>query len=240
MDLQLFGGKGAKTYTSQPAPPTADELRMQKVQADFAEQTAPNAFKLQQTGANMLFNNPGIVPVDYTQMGNTAVQGAQNLQQQAQSLGRGEINPQFLANQKAYIQDGMQGTIGSALNGLANRGILNSSVTSGAMADIGKNINAQLAGQYNNNLNAMSQNLEQQRGLLSQPMELLNSAQNASIDIPNKLLAMSRGEMANTSNLWQNMAQQRIASKPDIAVQPGNGGLFGGLMSGLGSYYGAK
>jgi hypothetical protein len=235
-----MGGKGGSTTVNQPLPPTPQELRLQEVQAQFAEQTAPNAQRLQNTGANMLFNNPGIVPVDYTQMGNAAVSGAQNLSQQSQALGRGELNPQFLQNQMAYINDGMQGTIGNALSGLNSRGILNSSVTSGAMGDIGRGITAQIAGQYGNNLNQQAQNLEQQRGLLSMPMELLNSAQNASIDIPNKLLAMSRGEMANTSNLWQNMAQQRIASRPETVVQPDNGGLLGGLMQGVGAFYGAR
>ena len=239
INIQLFGGKGSTTV-NKVDPPTAEERRLQAVQANFAEQTAPNAIALQNAGANMLWNNPGIVPVDYTQMGNTAVAGAQDLQRQAQALGNGELNPQFLENQMAYINDGMQGTIGNALSGLNGRGILNSSVTSGAMGDIGRGITAQLAGQYGNNLNTQSQLIEQQRGLLSQPMELLNSAQNASIDIPNKLLAMSRGEMANTSNLWQNMAQQRIASRPETVVQPSNGGLMGGLLQGVGAYFGAQ
>jgi hypothetical protein len=240
INLQLHGGKGGDTYTTQPDPPTPQELRMQEVQAQFAEKTAPNAYALQQKGADMLWNNPGIVPVNYSQMGNTAVAGAQNLQRQAQDLGNGVIPQAFLDNQRKVINEQLQGTMGNAVNNLMSRGVLgDSSPTRGAFYDIGRGVESAVANNFNNNLSQQSQNIEQQRGLLSQPMELLNSAQNASIDIPNKLLAMSRGEMANTSNLWQNMAQQRIASRPDVVVQPDNGGLLGTIAQAAGAYYGA-
>lgn len=241
-DLQRFGGgKGGSTTVNQPAPPTEEEMRLQRVQADFAEQTAPNAMRLQNTGANMLFSNPGIVPVDYTAMGGQAVAGAQGLQQRAQDIGNGILPQAFMDNQRDVINQQLQGTMGNAVNGLMQRGVLgDSSPTRGAFYDVGRGVSEAITNNFTNNINTQSQNIEQQRGLLSQPMELLNSAQNASIDIPNKLLAMSRGEMANTSNLWQNMAQQRIASRPETVVQPGNGGLFGALAQGAGAYFGAR
>lgn len=232
--------KGGSTTEVRPDPPTADELRMQKVQADFAEQTQPNAQRLQNTGANMLWSNPGIVPVDYTNMGNQAVTGAQGLQERAQDVGNGIIPQAMLDNQRAVINEQLQGTMGNMVNSMNARGLFGDTTpTRGAMYDIGRGVESSIINNYNNNLNQQSQNIEQQRGLLSQPMELLNSAQNASIDIPNKLLAMSRGEMANTSNLWQNMAQQRIASKPDVVVQPGSGGFLEGAANLAASYYGA-
>ena len=234
-------GKGGSTTINKPADPTPQETRLQNIQASFAEQSAPNAMKLQNTAANMLFSNPGIVPVDYTNMGNQAVAGAQQLQQQAQANGRGEIPQAFLDNQQKVINNQLQGTMGNAVNSLMQRGVLgDSSPTRGSFYDIGRGVSDAVTNNFNNNINQQSQNIEQQRGLLSQPMELLNSAQNASIDIPNKLLAMSRGEMANTSNLWQNMAQQRIASKPDVIQQQGNGGIFGDILGGVGAFYGAK
>ena len=239
-DLQLFGGgKGGSSTTVQSPAPTPQELRLQDVQAQYAEKTAPTALALQNMGANMILTNPGVMPVNYTQMGNDAVQGAQNLQGQYASLAQGNLNPQYLANKMAYINDGMQGTIGNTLNSLGSRGILNSSVTSGAMDDIGRNINTQLAGSYNNDLASQQSLLNSQAGMLSQPMALANSAQNASIDIPAKLLALSQGQQSDTSSLLNTLSSNRINDKTTTQTSQGSG-LLGGLLSGVGAYYGAK
>ena len=235
----FYKGKGGSTTTVQSPAPTAEETRLQQVQANYAEKTAPTALALQKIGSDMILNDPGIVPVDYTQMGNTAVQGAQDLQKQYASLAQGNLNPQYLANKTAYINDGMQGTIGNTLNGLSGRGILNSSVTSGAMDSIGRNINAQLAGSYNNDLASQQSLLNSQAGMLAQPMALANSAQNASIDIPAKLLALSQGQQADTSSLLNTLSTNRINDKTTTQTTSGSG-LLGGLLSGVGAYYGAK
>lgn len=239
-NLQLHGGgKGGSTTTVQSPAPTAQELRLQDVQAQYAEKTAPTALALQKLGSDMILTNPGVMPVNYTNMGNEAVQSAKDLQGQYSSLAQGNLNPQYLQNKMAYINDGMQGTIGQTLNGLSGRGILNSSVTSGAMDSIGRNINAQLAGSYNNDLASQQSLLNSQAGMLSQPMALANSAQNASIDIPAKLLALSQGQQADTSSLLNTLSSNRINDKTTTQTQEGSG-LLGGLISGIGSYYGAK
>lgn len=239
-DLQLFGGgKGGSTTTVQSPAPTAQELRLLETQANYAEKTAPTALALQKMGSDMILTNPGVMPVNYTNMGNEAVQGAKDLQGQYASLAQGNLNPQYLQNKMAYINDGMQGTIGKTLNDLNGRGILNSSVTSGAMDSIGRNINAQLAGSYNNDLASQQSLLNSQAGMLSQPMALANSAQNASIDIPAKLLALSQGQQADTSSLLNTLSANRINDKTTTQTQEGSG-LLGGLLNGVGSYYGAK
>ena len=238
-DLQRFGGKGGSTTTVQSPAPTPQELRLLETQAQYAEKTAPTALALQEMGANMLLSNPGVMKVDYGSMGNTAVQGAQDLQKQYASLAQGNLNPQYLANKTAYINDGMQGTIGNTLNGLSGRGIRNSSVTSGAMDSIGRNINAQLAGSYNNDLASQQSLLDSQAGMLSQPMAQANAAQNASIDIPAKILALSQGQQSDTSSLLNTLSTNRVNNKTTTQTTSGSG-LLGGLLSGVGAYYGAK
>src|SRR5665647_3052579 len=84
-DLQRFGGKGGTVVES--AKPTAQELRLQDVQANYAEKTAKSALDMQSLGSNMILQSPGIVPVDYTQYGNQAVAGAQGLINQSANLG---------------------------------------------------------------------------------------------------------------------------------------------------------
>lgn len=224
----FYKGKGGSTTTVQAPAPSAQELRLQDVQANYAEKTAPTALALQSMGSNMILNNPGVMPVDYTTLGNNAVQGAQDLQKQYASLAQGNLNPQYLANKTAYINDGMQGTIGNTLNGLSGRGILNSSVTSGAMDSIGRNINAQLAGSYNNDLASQQSLLDSQAGMLSQPMAQANAAQNASIDIPAKILALSQGQQSDTSSLLNTLSTNRVNNKTTTQTTEG-----GGLLSGI-------
>jgi hypothetical protein len=345
-DLQLFCGGGSST-TVQSAPQTAEEKRLQGVQANYAEKTAPTALALQSMGSNMILNNPGVVPVDYTQMGNAAVTGAQNLQNQsanlsnvnssnqAQGLGsydgltntnnynqaqgtnaynglistqnqlnsnnastmsplmNGQLPSAYADNQQYAINRGMNTSMGNMLADKASRGILNSSVTGTGIQGISDSVANALSQNYNTNmaqaaalqnqnatqqqtgqnanyntnnsladlrqqgyanqngitqgmiglnqqsLDNYSNNINQQNSLLSQPMALANSAQNASIDIPAKLLALSQGQQVDTSNLLNTLSTNRINDKTTTATSS-NGGLLSGLLSGVGSYYGAK
>lgn len=309
-DLQRFGGKGGSSTTISSAPKTDEERRLEAVQANYAEQTAPTAAALQNKGSNMILNNPGVVPVDYTAMSNTAVSGAQNINQQLagltssnattnadyvnrykdltagsattnaeyqqkyNDLQNGILPASYLQNETTYLNDAMQGTIGNTLSGLGNRGILNSSVTSGAMDSIGRNINATVAGNYTNNLNTQNtllnsgynayntgygnqvaglgneynayntgygnqvSGLNNQMSNLSQPMALANAAQNASIDIPSKILALSQGQQSDTSSLLNTLSSNRINDKTTTSTTT-NGGILEGLLGGVGSYFGA-
>ena len=59
-DLQLFGGGkgGSQTTNNNYRPLTADELRMQKASADYAEAIQPSAYNLFQRSMGML-GQPG-------------------------------------------------------------------------------------------------------------------------------------------------------------------------------------
>lgn len=64
------------------------------------------------------------------------------------------------------------------------------------------------------------------------------TAQEAAINTPMKYLAMATGQNAPTQGLLSQLSQQRysVATPGQTIVRQGNGGFFGGLMSGLGSY----
>jgi hypothetical protein len=360
-DLQLFGGKGGSSTTVQSAKPTAQELRLQDVQANYAEKTAPTALALQSMGSNMILNNPGVMPVDYTQLGNNAMAQSVDIQNQTSALGKnisglsginaanlaqgqslyngltntnnanqvagtaaynglisnqnaldksnaasmqplmnGQLPSAYADNQAYAINRGLQTGMGNLLSNQAARGIINSSAmdtgiqglsdslantlsanynqnmqTAAAMQN--QNATQQQTGQnynlgVNNNLVALRQqgydnqngiasgintlnqnnfanqssiydqqanNINQQNGLVSQGMTLANAAQNASIDIPGKILALSQGQQSDTSSLLNTLAGNRIADKTTTQTSSGTG-LLGGLLNGVGSYYGAK
>ena len=50
-------GKKGGTTTVESYKPTAEEIRMQKQAADYADAVAPNALKLNDTAADLMFGS---------------------------------------------------------------------------------------------------------------------------------------------------------------------------------------
>ena len=70
--LQLHGGGKGSTTQVQSYKPTAEEIRMQKMAADYAEATAPNALALNNTAADLLWDSIGSNQVDFNSLNNAA------------------------------------------------------------------------------------------------------------------------------------------------------------------------
>lgn len=104
----------------------------------------------------------------------------------------------------------------------------------GQQADLGNtNFNNQMHG-----LSTLSQLANQSQQMAMDPIQTAATAQEAAINTPMKYLAMATGQNAPTQGLLSQLSQQRysVATPGQTIVRQGNGGFFGGLMSGLGSY----
>lgn len=104
----------------------------------------------------------------------------------------------------------------------------------GQQADLGNtNFNNQMQG-----LSTLSQLANQSQQMAMDPIQTAATAQEAAINTPMKYLAMATGQNAPTQGLLSQLSQQRysVATPGQTIVRQGNGGFFGGLMSGLGSY----
>lgn len=105
----------------------------------------------------------------------------------------------------------------------------------GQQADLGNtNFNNQMHG-----LSTLSQLANQSQQMAMDPIQTAATAQEAAINTPMKYLAMATGQNAPTQGLLSQLSQQRysVATPGQTIVRQGNGGFFGGLMSGLGSYF---
>lgn len=105
----------------------------------------------------------------------------------------------------------------------------------GQQADIGNtNFNNQQQG-----ASTLSQLANQSQQFAMDPIKTAATAQEASINTPMKYLAMATGQNAPTQGLLSQLSQQRysVATPGQTIVRQGSGGFFGGLMSGLGSYF---
>lgn len=104
----------------------------------------------------------------------------------------------------------------------------------GQQADLGNtNFNNQMHG-----LSTLSQLANQSQQMAMDPIQTAATAQEAAINTPMKYLAMATGQNAPTQGLLSQLSQRRysVATPGQTIVRQGNGGFFGGLMSGLGSY----
>lgn len=88
-------------------------------------------------------------------------------------------------------------------------------------------------------VSSLSQLANQRQQFAMSPIETAATAQEAAINVPMKYFAMATGQNAPTSDLLRQMSSQRysVATPAQAVVEQGGGGFFGGLMSGLGSYF---
>lgn len=88
-------------------------------------------------------------------------------------------------------------------------------------------------------ISTLSQLANQSQQMATDPIKTAATAQEAATNTPMKYLAMATGQNAPTQGLLSQLSQQRysVASPAQTVVRQGSGGFFGGLMSGLGSYF---
>lgn len=228
IDLQLF--KGNTTVNNQSYQPTEYELQLQKVQADLANQYAPNASWLNDTAKNILQNSIGAVQYDFNTANNQAQSQINQANQNNQALANGQLPQAALDNITNNVSTIAQNSMGNLLNGLANNGVLNSSVTTTGMKDLSDSVN-----------NIISQ---QQQSY----MNLLNGINNGNISNASAGITTAAGAQEAAQqpalNLWNastglassgNSTLNALAGKGTTTTTQttSGGGLLGGLFGGL-------
>lgn len=160
-DLQLFGGGGGKGgggSSSSSYEPSEQELQIMNYMAQNAEQA--------QTGIGSLLGqfNTGVQSDTFKNLLNNSLNQVQSGQNLTSQLTQGKLPTAYTDNMTNAIKTGVNNTVGSAINSLGNRGVLNSSVTNKAMNDIAKNVSDTMAQQYSNNIGQLAGLANQQIG----------------------------------------------------------------------------
>ena len=232
-----FKGGTSVTNTSTYTP-TEYELQLQKAQADYANAIAPNSLWLNDTARKLLQDSLGTVQVDFNKLNQNAqnliAQNQRNMaalapsnaaaaQQANATLGQlqnGILPSQYQTNMQNAIRSTLQNTMGTQLNNLANRGVLNSSVTSTAMNDISKNAADTVAQQYQNNIQTVG-------GLANRQMANTLNANSANAGIYGNLINSA------TQPITTAASAQEAAQKPAINLWNASLGLNGSTTSAL-------
>lgn len=231
-DLRLFKGGGTTVNNTSTYTPSEYELQLQKIQADYADKVAPNSYWLNDTARQLLQDSLGTVQVDFNQLNNQA----QNQINQAQSgignLTQGILPQSYQDNMQQAIQSGVENSYGSLLNNSAQRGVLNSSVTTQGMNDISKNAANTMAQQYQGNVGLLS-------GLYGQQIDSANAgttaagiAQEAAQQPALNLWNASLGLNGSTTSALASAAGKGTTNSTQTTKTSG-GGLLSGLLGGL-------
>lgn len=223
--------KGSSSTTVQSYQPTAEERKLMGLSADYAEYVMPNAQKLNDSAANMFFESLGDTQVDYTGLLEQAQQQTAAAQQGISDLTQGKLPDSYTQNMTDAIASGVENTMGTALDSLASRGVLSSSVTTQAMNDISKNISDTMAQQYQNNIGILNGLYGQQAALAGSNISLSAAAQEAAQAPAINAWNMSLGLGGATNSALAAIGNKGTTTSTQSTS--GGSGLFGGILTGL-------
>ncbi|WP_337952338.1 Hint domain-containing protein [Mitsuokella jalaludinii] len=140
------------------------------------------------------------------------------------NLMQGNLPSQFAEARRKALNDDLQQTVGSAVSGLADRGIINSSVTNKALDDISEDASSQLAKSYASDLSTYAGLLSGAASNANQVLAGNQLAQDAS-ETPTESLFQYAQALANpASNMYNTMYSGRMGtgSTTTTTSQPNN------------------
>jgi len=154
--------------------------------------------------ANGLLNdsNYGTQNVDYGAYDANAQGQIANAQNIASMLTSGNLPQATQQNMTDVLNNQMQGTMGSAVNNLASRGVINSSTANKALSDIDTAVAQQAANSQSSNMQLLNQLANSQIGMATAPISASSMAQQAAISPIQSLLGLStNAEQAGVNNV---------------------------------------
>lgn len=265
IDLQMFKG-GTSVTNNSTYTPSEYELQLQKAQANYANAIAPNSLWLNDTAKGLLQNSLGTVQVDYNGLNNSAQNQIGNAQAglsgltgtnnsalastnaTLNQLQNGQLPSAYLQNMTDAVKSGVTNTVGSNINSLGNRGVLNSSVTNKAMNDIEGNVSNTMAQSYLNNINTVSglanNQLSNTLNTSSNNANIYNSQINNATAGTTAAAASQEAAQQPALNLWNASLGLNGSTSSALSAAAGKGttnstqktsggGLLSGLLGGL-------
>ncbi len=199
-NLQLFGGGGGKggSESSSSYEMSPQENKLANYAVNYADKASPMALDLLSKFKNLATSNYGLQNVDYQSLVNGAMSNITNAQNLTNDLAKGQLPTSYLDNMSDAIKLGVNKTVGSAVNDLSSRGVLNSSVTNKNLADIDTSTANAMAQSFNQNVSQLGGLAGQQAGLAAQPIGVTAQGQQSALIAPNAMYGYTTG-LENTA-----------------------------------------
>ena len=145
------------------------------------------------------------------------------------SLANGVLPTAYQQNMEGSIRSALTNTIGKTIDSLGQRGVLNSSVTTGAMNDIERNASDAVARQYQQNISQVAGLAQQQnQNATAAARDWANYAQQQNANTANAANARANYAQQQNANTmaaaqnWANMAQQQNQNTANAANAQAN------------------
>lgn len=225
-------GKKSSTTKVESYKPTSEEKRLMEQAADYAEAVAPNSLALNNEAAKLLFGSYGTVQADFDQMNADAQAQIANAQTGLADLAAGHLPAAYQQNMQTLLDRTLTNTLGTQLQGLADRGILNSSVTQSAISGISTDAANALAQTYQSNINDLTNLYNQQLNAAALPIDASAAAQEAAQNPALRLWNASIGLNNAVTGALGAVGQrgERTSTTP-------SSGLIGGVITGAAANY---
>ena len=233
-DLQRHkGGSSTTVNNSTTYTPTEYELQLQKAQAKYADEIAPNALWLNDVARNILENSIGAVQVDFNGLNNRQQQTIQGAQQGLSDLTTGQLPQAYLDNMTRAVRSGVQNSYGTLLNDAAKNGVINSSVLTQGLNDIDKNVSDTMANSYTNNINTLQNLYGNQINQATAGTTAAAANQEAAQQPALNLWDASIGLNGTTTGALSAAAGKGTTTSTNTQRASGGGGLLSGLLGAL-------
>lgn len=224
-----MGKKG--TTTVQSYTPTAEEKQLMQQAVNYADAVSPNALALNNLAANLLGGSYGAVQADYGQMNTTAQNQIAAAQQGLAALTQGQLPTAYTDNLQSTLNRSVNTALGSTLQNLSSRGVLNSSVTNTALQGISDAAANAMANNYQNTINQLAGLYTNQIASATSPITTSSAAQEAAQKPALDLWSASLGLNSSTTGALGALARGNSTT----TTNQGNGGLIGGVLTGAAS-----
>ena len=218
------GSSSTTTYT-----PTEEEKRLMKLQGDYFESMLPTANWAQDTAKSLLQGSYGTSGTNYNNLSNEAQQQIGAANATVSDLTQGKLPQEYIDNMTSVINQGVQKTMGTALNDMSKRGVINSSVMAAANKDMADSVANAMASGYQQNIGLLSGLAGQQVDQSTAKIAADASAREADLYAPLSLMGLVTGVGSVGSGALAGVAGKGSTT----TTQKQSGGLLSGLFGGL-------
>ena len=226
-------GGGTKTVEAKIPNATAEEQALYKLVNSYDQLSSQQGIDITKQAYDKLNN---VVDTDWQSLDAESQAKMNSIYNDWNDLYQGKLNDNYQSNMENSLQRGYENTLGSSINSLGNRGVLNSKVTNSAINTQQKNLASQMAQSYQGNLSLQKDALAGKENNVTQMLSNAKDAQSASLMVPSTYYTIGSTLAGNAQNDWQTMynARYKLASPTQTVT---SGSVLGGVVSGLSSAF---
>jgi hypothetical protein len=233
------GGPSVVQTGPQVAPETPEQRELAQLNIQNIRELQPTLRTINALTQRSLSGQQ--IQPDFNSMYQPGLQRVGQSQNTIDALQRGELPSAFTQNQQSQVNQAMR-PFYSGLNSLAQRGVLNSSLTKDLTREVADSVSNAQMNNYNQNLSTMSQLANQQQQSALAPANYGAAYQQAATYLPTTYTSLMSGNYAPQQTMYgQLLNQQTALSAPAQTSVTQSSSPFGSILgTGLGVWAGKK